>query len=136
VHQRAAQADAEQGRRFECEVGVGTDVVQLRAARDLSSPALLGPEVRSALRDIAADETTYAAFSWKLHHWATRRMNIDSRRHLVSAQRRAFAKLRAATDSPHPSVAKTLGLPNIVERRLLLEQLERGLPARDDGDSV
>ncbi len=80
--------------------------------------------VRATLAGIAADEIEHAAFSWRLHQWATQHLSGGEAARIRAAQRAAVDRLRSTVVPPHPLAAVVLGLPSAVERRHLLDLLE------------
>jgi hypothetical protein len=86
--------------------------------------------VRNALAGIAADESEHAAFSWRLHQWATSRLDASSLERIRKAQRAHFGRLRRAAADPAPKAGTVLGLPTAAEQRHLLDRLEGALLGR------
>ncbi len=85
------------------------------------------PEVRAAMRGIAADEARHAALSWRVQRWASERLDDAGLRRVADARRRAVASLVARVsehEAPRreladDAAARALGLPDLASRRAL-----------------
>jgi hypothetical protein len=78
------------------------------------------PDVRDAMRAIAADELRHAALSWEVAEWAKRRVAPGQRRAIDRAQRRAVRKLVAEAAAPvHPALEHVAGAPDRARSKAL-----------------
>ncbi len=111
--------------------------VEGRPVRDLFAVALVGhhqalaaqdPEVRSAMRAIAEDETRHAALSWRLARWIEPRLSDDERGRIAEARARAIAELRAETSvEPAGDLVRVAGVPSARVAVAMLDQLADAL---------
>jgi hypothetical protein len=86
---------------------------QARAAAD--------PRVRAAMARIARDETRHAALARDVAAWIEPQLSPAARRRVEQARAEAVQRLRAsASREPHPSLARTAGMPTAAQAQALL----------------
>ena len=100
---------------------------QARQAGDLG--------VRSAMREVAADEARHAALSLRVHAWAMSRLDVDARERVLVASQRAIAELtRECRREVDEGLRAPLGLPDSTVAQALLRELSLSL--WQDSDAV
>lgn len=93
---------------------------QARHARDIG--------IRSAMREVAADEARHASLSYRVHVWALSRLDAQARKRVLTAQRRAIAELaRECAAEVDGRLSETLGLPSASVAEALLRELALSL---------
>jgi len=85
------------------------------------------PMVRSAMAEIAADETRHAELSWTLAAWLDELLDADQRRAIADARACEASALRAELVSRGLLEDADLGLPSAREAVALLDGLVAGL---------
>lgn len=84
------------------------------------------PEVRVALRRIAADEARHAGLAWDVAAWVEPRLSHDERAHLALARAAAWDELLDAWRAPWPErTTRRLGLPSGDEVNAMLQTLRQ-----------
>jgi hypothetical protein len=93
---------------------------QARAAGDV--------DLRSAMQQIAKDETRHAALAWKIHEWADRRLEVSDRQRVNDARREAIEEIaRAAIETPALSLRQPAGIPGPAEAKRMMTDLRTTL---------
>jgi hypothetical protein len=78
------------------------------------------PAVRSAMREIARDETRHAALAWAMARWAEARLDEQARARVAKKRRREARRLARSTRSAvPPSLTRAAGVPTTAEARAL-----------------
>jgi hypothetical protein len=84
--------------------------------------------VRSAMREVAADEARHASLSHRVHQWAMSLLDVDARTRVLAAQRHAIVELTlACRDEVDERLQALLGLPSSTVAQALLRELSRSL---------
>jgi hypothetical protein len=93
---------------------------QARASRDEA--------VARALREVAADETRHAEFSWALQRWVDGVLDDGARARVRAAREAAAAALWAELDAPvDPSLVAVAGMPDRETARALFSAMTAAL---------
>jgi hypothetical protein len=93
---------------------------QARSARDAA--------VAGALREVAADETRHAEFSWALQRWVDGALDGGARSRVRAARDAAAAALWRELDAPvDPALVAVAGLPDRDTGRALFEAMSAAL---------
>jgi len=100
---------------------------QARHAHDLG--------IRTAMREVAADEARHAALSHRVHSWAMAQLSSPERARVLSAQRRAIAELtRECKVEVDTRIREPLGLPSAEVAQALLRELSLSLWETDESN--
>ncbi|MCA9624228.1 MAG: ferritin-like domain-containing protein [Myxococcales bacterium] len=91
--------------------------------------AAADPEVRHAMREVAADETGHAALSWDIHHWAMDQLGSAARRRVEEAQRRALDALCEPEEPMPEALQREAGLPGSEVQVALAQRFRAALAA-------
>jgi hypothetical protein len=84
-------------------------------------------EQRETFRRIAEQETRHATLAWRIHAWATERLDDDARAEVVRARTRALTKLtRSLRADPSPELL-AVGKPAANVALAMLEMMRRAL---------
>ena len=87
--------------------------------------------VRSALAEIAADESRHAELAWKLRAWFDGRLDAPARARIAEAEQVAWALLEESlAQGPPDHVAADIGLPSRATSQYLFRELRRALSER------
>jgi hypothetical protein len=81
------------------------------------------PALRSAMRTIARDETNHAELAWQIAAWVTPHLTETQRTELRQAQTQALLSLSQARPALPPLAAASIGIPNPILARALVQQL-------------
>jgi len=86
------------------------------------------PEISTAMKSIADDETGHAELAWRVATWIDSKLSNDARLRVVAERRRAVAALVGRFAEETPSVLVDLaGLPTVAQSLGLLRQLDERL---------
>lgn len=84
--------------------------------------------VRSAMREVAADEARHASLSHRVHQWAMSMLDVDARARVLAAQRDAIIELTlACREEVDERLRALLGLPSSAVAQALLRELSSSL---------
>ena len=96
----------------------GALVAELQATRAAD------PQVRAAMRVIAAEETAHAALSWDIGEWLEAQLSPEERALVAKTREDALAELEAELRTAlAPSVRAAAGLPDEHEAEILLRAI-------------
>lgn len=85
------------------------------------------PQLRTAMRKIAIEESGHAQLAIDIARWADGRLNTAARQRIAAAKRKAIAELRSAIPDKYAELERRTGLPSRARTRTMLDGLERTL---------
>ena len=86
------------------------------------------PDIASAMRIIATDETRHASLSWRIGEWLNRQLGDEERSRVRRAQQEAVRELRTEmARGPDPKLAELLGLPTADIATAMVNRLAQDL---------
>lgn len=88
------------------------------------------PEVASAMRRIAADETRHAGLAWAVHAWSLGRLEAKARARVDRAMHAAVKTLSSDLDAADPSLSRQVGLPGACDAHRFVNSLREVLWSR------
>jgi hypothetical protein len=84
--------------------------------------------IATAMKEIAADETRHAAFSWSVASWADGLLDDVARARVSAARDRAFVDLQnEIADEVHPGLVARAGVPTARDQQRLLARMKHEL---------
>ena len=83
--------------------------------------------VRTAMTEIARDETKHAALAWQIHAWMRSRLTSTERQRVAEAMQRATRELRARHVEPPLALARGAGMPGMAASAALVSFLSQQL---------